>query len=53
MKAFVESLSSEQVKKLMKFFESAPRLEHKVKVTNPKTKVESEITLRGLSDFFG
>ena len=53
MIAFVERLSSEQVKKLMKFFESAPRLEHKVKVTNPKTKVESEITLRGLSDFFG
>ena len=53
MKAFVESLSSEQVKKLMKFFESAPRLEHKVKVTNPNTKVEREITLRGLSDFFG
>ena len=49
---FVESLTKEQLEKIQAFFESAPRLEHKFKVTNPKTGVESEYTLRGLQSFF-
>jgi hypothetical protein len=27
-------------------------LSHKIKVTNPKTKVESEVVLEGLASFF-
>ena len=50
---FVESLTKEQLEKIQAFFESAPRLEHKFNVTNPKTGVESEYTLRGLQSFFG
>ena len=50
---FVETLTKEQLEKIQAFFESAPRLEHKFKVTNPKTGVESEYTLRGLQSFFG
>ena len=50
---FVESLTKEQLEKIQAFFESAPRLEHKFKVTNPNTGVESEYTLRGLQSFFG
>ena len=30
-----------------------PQLKHVVEVENPKTKVKSNITLTGLSDFFG
>jgi len=29
-----------------------PKLSHKLKVTNPKTKVESEVVLEGLASFF-
>ena len=50
---FVETLTKEQLEKIQAFFESAPRLEHKFKVTNPKTGLESEYTLRGLQSFFG
>ena len=50
---FVESLTNEQLEKIQKFFETAPRLEHSFKATNPKTGVESEYTLRGLQSFFG
>ena len=32
--------------------ETMPKLSHKVKVTNPKTKVESEVVLEGLASFF-
>ena len=50
---FVESLNSNQFKKVEKFFETMPKLSHKVKVTNPNTNVESEIKIEGLQNFFG
>ena len=50
---FVESLTNSQLEKIQAFFETAPRLEHSFKVTNPKTGKESEYTLRGLQSFFG
>ena len=50
---FVESLNSNQFKKVEKFFETMPKLSHTVKVTNPNTNVESEIKIEGLQCFFG
>ena len=50
---FVESLTNSQLEKIQTFFETSPRLEHKFKVTNPNTGVESDYTLRGLQSFFG
>ena len=50
---FVDNLSADQMKKLSKFYNTMPRLEHIVKVKNPKTEVESEVTLKGLASFFG
>tara|TARA_Y100000766_G_scaffold285145_1_gene306672 strand:+ start:903 stop:1622 length:720 start_codon:yes stop_codon:yes gene_type:complete len=49
---FVESLNSKQFKEVEKFFDTMPKLSHKVKVKNPKTKVDSEIVLEGLQSFF-
>ena len=50
---FVDGLTADQMKKLSAFYNSMPRLEHKVTVKNPKTEVESEVTLKGLASFFG
>ena len=50
---FIESLNSNQFKMVEKFFETMPKLSHTVKVINPNTKVESEIKLEGLQNFFG
>jgi len=50
---FVESLTSPQLEKIQKFFDTAPRLEHSFKITNPNTGKESEYSLRGLQSFFG
>ena len=50
---FVESLTTQQLEKLQKFFETSPRLEHKFKVKNPNTDVESDYTISGLQSFFG
>ena len=49
---FLDNLSADQMKKLTAFYNSMPRLEHKVMVKNPKTEVESEVTLKGLASFF-
>jgi len=49
---FLESMNSSQFKEIEKFFETMPKLSHKVKITNPKTKVESEVVLEGLASFF-
>jgi len=53
MVAFIEELSSKQFKEIEKFFETMPKLSHTIKVKNPKTEVESEVVLEGLSSFFG
>ena len=49
---FLEQMNSIQFKDIEKFFETMPKLSHTLKVTNPKTKVESEVVLEGLSSFF-
>ena len=50
---FLESMNSSQFKLIEKFFETMPKLQHTIEVTNPKTKVKSEVVLEGLASFFG
>ena len=50
---WMDGLNSSQFKKIEEFFTSMPKLRHAIKVTNPETKVESEIVLEGLQSFFG
>jgi hypothetical protein len=49
---FLDQMNSSQFKEIEKFFETMPKLSHTIKVTNPKTEVESEVVLEGLSSFF-
>jgi hypothetical protein len=49
---FIESLNTKQFKDVQNFFETMPKLKHDITIKNPKTKVESKITLAGLNDFF-
>ena len=51
--SFLEQMNSAQFKDIENFFETMPKLSHTVKLKNPKTKVESEVVLEGLSSFFG
>ena len=52
LKEWLQDLNSKQFKELETFFETMPKLSHTLKVTNPNTKVESEIVLEGLASFF-
>ena len=49
---FLDQMNTTQFKEIEKFFETMPKLSHKIKVKNPKTEVESEVVLEGLSSFF-
>jgi len=49
---FLEQMNSTQFKDIEKFFETMPKLSHTIQVKNPKTEVESEVVLEGLSSFF-
>ena len=53
LREFVDNLTAEQMKNLNKFYNTMPRLEHKIEVENPNTGVKSEVVLKGLADFFG
>ena len=50
---FIEGLNSQQFKKIDTFFQTMPKLSHTFTVVNPKTKKENEVTLEGLTSFFG
>ena len=51
-RTFVDSLTTSQFGKIQKFYETAPKLSHTFKVTNPKTNKESSYTIEGLQSFF-
>jgi hypothetical protein len=52
MNDFLEQMNSSQFKEIEAFFQTMPKLSHTIKVTNPNTKVESEVVLEGLASFF-
>ena len=49
---FIEQMNTKQFAEMQAFFDTMPSLKHTFTVKNPKTKVESEVTLSGLNDFF-
>ena len=51
MKEFIDLLTSEQYKKLIDFFKTCPKLEHKISYVTSDGK-ERQLLLKGLRDFF-
>ena len=49
---FLEGMNSNQFKEIEAFFTTMPKLSHTISVTNPKTKVKSDVVLEGLASFF-
>jgi hypothetical protein len=52
VESFVESMTQKQLETIGKFFENIPSVTITVPVTNPNTKVTSDVVLRGLDSFF-
>ena len=49
---FIDSLTGEQFEKVGGFFETMPKVQHSVEVTNPKTKKKGEVVIEGIQSFF-
>jgi len=52
LEEFVDSLTGEQFEKLGEFFDTMPKVQHSVEVTNPKTKKKGEVVIEGIQSFF-
>jgi hypothetical protein len=48
---FIDQLNTDQFNNIVEFFNTMPKLRHVVQITNPKTKVKSEVVLEGLQNF--
>ena len=48
---FIDQFTGEQFEKVADFFQTMPKLSHKVSVLNPKTKVTNEVVLECLQSF--
>lgn len=49
---FLEGMDTQQFLKVQTFFETMPKLSHTISVTNPTTKVKSDVVIEGLASFF-
>ena len=52
MDEFIDNLPSVIFENLGEFFNSMPKVQHPIKVTNPKTKKKGEIIIEGIQSFF-
>ena len=52
LEEFIDSLTGEQFEKIGQFFDTMPKVQHSVEVTNPKTKKKGEVVIEGIESFF-
>ena len=52
LEEFIDSLTGEQFEGLTEFFDTMPKVQHSVEVTNPKTKKKGEVVIEGIQNFF-
>ena len=52
LEEFIDSLTGDQFEKVGGFFETMPKVQHSVEVTNPKTKKKGEVVIEGIQSFF-
>jgi len=52
LEEFIDSLTGEQFEGLSEFFDTMPKVQHSVEVTNPKTKKKGEVVIEGIQSFF-
>ena len=53
LEEFIDSLTGEKFEELGGFFETMPKVQHSIEVTNPKTKKKGEVVIEGIQSFFG
>ena len=49
---FIESMSTDNLNDVLKFFDTMPKIKHEINVINPNTNVENTINMEGIESFF-
>ena len=52
LEEFIDNLTGDQFEGLSDFFNTMPKVQHSVEVTNPKTKKKGEVVIEGIQSFF-
>ena len=52
LEEFVDSLTAEQFSGITNFFDTMPKVQHSIEITNPKTKKKGEVVIEGIESFF-
>jgi ribosomal protein L5 len=52
LEEFIDSLTTDQFEKITDFFDTMPKVQHSVEITNPKTKKKGEVVIEGIQSFF-
>ena len=53
LETFVDQMTTQQLRSVMDFFETMPKLRHVIQVINPNTKKKGEVVVEGLQSFLG
>ena len=53
LETFVDQMTTQQLRSVMDFFETMPKLRHVIQVTNPNTNKKGEVVVEGLQSFLG
>ena len=53
LETFIEQMTTAQLKLIIDFFDTMPKLRHVIQVTNPNTKKKGEVVVEGLQNFLG
>jgi len=49
---FVESMNTDNIEKILQFFDTMPKVKYTTTITNPNTNVENTINIEGIDSFF-
>jgi hypothetical protein len=49
---FIESMNQQNLEDVLAFFNTMPKMRHKITITNPNTNVENTINIEGIESFF-
>ena len=52
LEEFIDSLTGEQFEGVVDFFNTMPKVQHSIEVTNPNTKKKGEVVIEGIESFF-
>ena len=52
LEEFINSLTGEQFEGVVDFFNTMPKVQHAIEVTNPNTKKKGEVVIEGIESFF-